>query len=400
VNAGIWLNGSGTVFNWVNSNVAIGLAAGGTGNSLPAFTATNTTNAPISGTITVTGIYTNAGVSCPGPSQNFTITVNPTPNAVATPASQTICSGAAITTIALTGNVSGTVYNWVRNNTGIVTGIAINGSGDISGSLTNTTNAPVTVTFTITPSYTNAGTTCTGTPVTATVVVNPTPTVNTIPNQVVCNGAPTTAINFSGGVAGTVYNWTNNTTSIGLAGSGSGNIASFTAINTGTAPVTATITVTPAYTNAGTTCTGTPTTFTITVNPTATVTTVPNQVVCNNAPTTAVNFTSPATGGTIVYNWTNNTISIGLAASGTGNIASFTATNPAGAGPVTATITVTPTYSNGGTSCIGTASTFTITVNPTATVNAVPNQVVCNGAPTALQREVLSFTTGQTIQQV
>ena len=49
---------------------------------------------------------------------------------------------------------------------------------------------------------------------------------------------------------------------------------------------------------------------------------VPNQVVCNNAATTAVNFRSPTTGGTIVYNWTNNTPSIGLAASGTGNIAS------------------------------------------------------------------------------
>ena len=46
--------------------------------------------------------------------------------------------------------------------------------------------------------------------------------------------------------------------SIGLAASGAGNIGSFTATNAGTSPVTAIITVTPAYTNGGTTCNGTP----------------------------------------------------------------------------------------------------------------------------------------------
>ena len=98
--------------------------------------------------------------------------MNPIPNAVATPSTQTICTGNAITTIVLRGSVSGTVYSWTRDNL-TVTGIAASGSGNISGSLTNTTAAPVTVTFTITPSYTNAGVTCTGTAITATVVVNP-----------------------------------------------------------------------------------------------------------------------------------------------------------------------------------------------------------------------------------
>ena len=74
------------------------------------------------------------GGSCTGSPKTFTITVNPTPNAVATPSSQTICSGATITTIALTGNVVGTVYNWTRDNSGTVTGIAASGAGDISGS--------------------------------------------------------------------------------------------------------------------------------------------------------------------------------------------------------------------------------------------------------------------------
>ncbi len=63
-------------------------------------------------------------------------------------------------------------------------------------------------------------------------------------NQALCHGAPTVAVNFTGtGGAGTTYNWTNNNPSIGLAVTGSGSIPSFTAINTGNTPVTATITV-------------------------------------------------------------------------------------------------------------------------------------------------------------
>src|SRR6185369_46171 len=95
--------------------------------------------------------------------------------------------------------------------------------------------------------------------------VNPTPVVTQPANQTLCNGANTTAVTFASTLAGTTYAWTNNTTSIGLAASGTGDIASFAAVNTGTTAVVATITVTPTFNG----CTGTPKTFTITVNPSA-----------------------------------------------------------------------------------------------------------------------------------
>ncbi|MCK7538009.1 MAG: hypothetical protein MZV63_47155 [Marinilabiliales bacterium] len=47
---------------------------------------------------------------------------------------------------------------------------------------------------------------------------------------------------------------------------------------------------------------------------------------CAGAATAAVNFATNRTGGATTYSWTNNNTSIGLAASGNGNIASFTAT--------------------------------------------------------------------------
>jgi gliding motility-associated-like protein len=63
--------------------------------------------------------------------------------------------------------------------------------------------------------------------------------------QTVKNGSATTAINFTGSCT---YNWVNDNPSVGLAANGTGNVPSFTAINTGLTPVTATITVTASPT--------------------------------------------------------------------------------------------------------------------------------------------------------
>jgi YVTN family beta-propeller protein len=73
--------------------------------------------------------------------------------------------------------------------------------------------------------------------------VNATPTVNTITSQTLCSGAATTAVNFTGTASS--YSWVNNNTGIGLAASGTGDIPAFTATNTGSTALTATVTVTP-----------------------------------------------------------------------------------------------------------------------------------------------------------
>ena len=364
----------GTIYNWTNNNTSIGLAASGAGN-IASFVATNAGTTPQVATITVTPNFSN-GVTCPGTPVTFTITVNPIPS-VNPVASQVVCAGTTVTQ-AFSGPVAGTVYNWTNSNTAI--GLAASGTGNLNFTATNTTGGPITGTITVTPTYTNGGGSCTGTPQSFTITVNPVPTVNAVLPQVLCNGSGTAAVNFTGAVAGTVYNWTNTNTTIGLAASGTGNIASFTATNVTAVVQTATITVTPTYTNGGTTCTGTPVSFTITVNPTPSVNTIANQTVCNGAATTAVTITGPVAG--TVYSWTNNTPSIGLAASGTNTIPSFIAINN-GNTPVTATITITPRFTNGGISCTGAGTTFTITVNPTAVVNQPADQILCNGATTA-----------------
>ncbi len=351
---------SGTGFSWTNNNTSIGLAASGSGD-IPSFTAINVTNAPVTATITVTP----SANGCPGAAQNFTITVNPTPNVIQ-PFNHTLCNTAATNPINFTGAVSNTTFNWTNNNTSI--GLAASGSGDIpSFTAINATNAPVTATIIVTPLANG----CTGVAQSFTITVNPTPNVSLPANQVLCNTASTNAINFTGGVSGSNFTWSNNNTSIGLAASGTGDIPSFTAINVTNVPVTAIISVAP-FANG---CQGSAQNFTITVNPTPNVVQPANQTLCNNTATNTISFTGAVSG--TAYNWTNNNTSIGLAASGNGDITSFTAINTTNA-PVTATIIVTPS-ANG---CPGPSQSFTITVNPTPDVALPANQVLCNGATT------------------
>ncbi|SFE33447.1 YVTN family beta-propeller repeat protein [Spirosoma endophyticum] len=209
---------------------------------------------------------------------------------------------------------------------------------------------------------------CNGQIQTFTITVNPLPRVNTPGNRGVCAGSAVVPITFSGNA--TAYTWTNSNPAIGLPASGTGNITSFTAINTTGSPQVATITVTPRGEGD---CTGPAQTFTLTVEPTTRVDRPANQVVCAGSATQPVVFTGTAT----AYSWTNSNTTIGLAASGTGTIPSFTAINPAGS-PQTAVITVVP---QGG--CDPQPQTFTFTVNPLARVDRPASQTVCVGSTTA-----------------
>ena len=454
---------AGTTYVWTNSNPTIGLASNGSG-SIPAFTPKNTGSSPITATISVTPTANG----CPGATQTFTITVNPSPVVNFSIPNQTICSGDTSALVTL-NSVTGATFNWTaiqptgisgvvtsgNNNTippqtlinntnasiiityntkatlsggatcagagfpytitvkpkpviaanmtavtcsgSLFTVTPTNGAGNsiptgttyswtspvvtagltggtlgtnaasISGTLTNTTNTVQTATYTVIPSSSG----CAGLPFDVVVSVNPKPDVDTTPNVVLCAGEISTLINFNGNVSATNFSWSSNTTSIGIAASGTNSISSFTAINTGTTPIIATITVTPTANS----CPGLSKTFTITVNPKPTISPIANLVRCNGVVSGPISFSGNVTGTT--FDWTNDKPSIGLAATGNGPINSFTTTNT-GLTPITATITVTP-KANG---CPGTPILFTITINPTPTVDMISNQTVCNGQST------------------
>lgn len=151
------------------------------------------------------------------------------------------------------------------------------------------------------------------------ITVNPTPVVNTVPNQSVCNGGATSAINFSSPVDNTFYSsWNNTNVQIGLPNSGNGTIASFEALNYSQTPQTTSISVIP---NANG-CFGVSTVVTsITVRPSP----VPNPMsdieVCSGDLVNVLPFSSNTTN--VNFAWQHANPSIGIALNGTGNIPQF-----------------------------------------------------------------------------
>ena len=338
-----------------------GLPSGVTGtfaNGIFTLTGTPTEFGTFNYTVTTTG-------NCINKSITGTLTVNPRPT-FTQPEEVFVCAGAETSTITFTGSsVTGTTYGWVNDNTSI--GLAASGTGNIGGfTAVNTTSEPVTANITVTPIANN----CEGTSQEFQITVYPTATFTTPEDISVCNGENLGDIVFAGSnVAGTTYKWSNTNPSIGLAAEGTGNISSFSAINTTNAPIEATITVTPVANG----CDGTPEEFTITVNPIPAFTAPENIIICNGETFSQFDFTGVTVTGT-TFSWTNNKPSIGLATSGTGNLPSFAAEN-GGNEPISATISVIPRANN----CEGEPVTFEITVNPTAEVNNIEDVVICNG---------------------
>ncbi|NBR13598.1 MAG: PKD domain-containing protein, partial [Crocinitomicaceae bacterium] len=135
-----------------------------------------------------------------------------------------------------------------------------------------------------------------------------------------------------------------------------------------------TITRTPSLYISNGTCNGFITAAqTINIKPTPTVDVIPNQVKCAGTSSDAVVFGGNITGAT--YTWSNNNTTIGLAASGSGDIPSFVTSNTTLSG-IVSTITVTPSYDG----CIGTPRTFTITVGPRPVVTISSTSVCYNGS--------------------
>jgi gliding motility-associated-like protein len=193
-----WQVNQGSGWNNVTNT---GVYSGATTNYLTLTTAPYSMNGYLYRTI-ITDAQGNSNIT-----NTVLLTVNLIPTAVPTPSSQNECPGVAFTTIVLTsyspttgGTVPGTTFTWTRNSpAGIVTTLPLSGfaTGDmIPGTFTNTLDAPVTVTFTITPK--GPGTTfCVGPVSYAYVTVNPTPRVFGTPqNSTQCDSI-TTSINLS-----------------------------------------------------------------------------------------------------------------------------------------------------------------------------------------------------------
>ena len=265
---------AGVIFSWTSTTpIGIsGIAPSGT-TTIPVQTLTNSANAPI--TITYSAAATTAsGATCLGAESNYTIIVNPKPNIVNQ--ITTICNNQSFIINPINGTPSsstivpiGTIYTWTIIPNPNITGASSGNGSSISQTLTNISNILQTIVYNVIPSYLN----CNGTSFTITVNVNPTPTaIFSISNQTICNNTSSSIINLSSNATGTInYSWICTNPPIGITGlivSGTTNtIPSQLLVNTTTNPIIITYQVTAEITGA-ITCSGPPSFYTITVNPT------------------------------------------------------------------------------------------------------------------------------------
>jgi uncharacterized protein (TIGR02145 family) len=232
--------------------------------------------------------------------------------------------------------------------------------------------------------------------------------VNPVNDVVVCSGddVPQVVFTTTNTQGTTQYYWTNDNDSTGIPLSGSGNQFSPGGVfNTTSEPQVAMITVTPELTFQGQTTTGPTETFTVTVNPSAQVNQVADVTLNDGEAVQPIIFSTSNISGTTTYTWTNNTPSLGLSASGSGNIPEFIVNNSS-ATPIVGTIIVTPTFTNGGISCEGPPMSFTITVNPAAGSitdidgNTYDYLYYGNQAWTVENAEMVTYRDGTPIPQV
>ncbi len=214
------------------------------------------------------------------------------------------------------------------------------------------------------------------------ISVYPTPTVTPPANIAVCANQAVNVPAFTGCPSPETFTWSTAPQTggnIGIAATGTANVAAFNATNTANTMAITTVSVTPMANG----CIGTPSDFSITVNPIPVMTAVGSTVCPGDnvpSPTIVTNPANPAAGVTYAWTVTNHTGIGMLTASGIGTPTAYIAppTNMSGNNEI-GVITYTPTL-NG---CVGLPANDTVNIKPTPVVNPVPSPDYCPNQLTA-----------------
>ena len=352
-----------TTFNWIITNSGFGIPSSGVGD-IPAYVVNaNLAGSPSGGT---TIIVTPTANGCVGAPRNILLTilspwisVNGTINPFST------CEGSPSASQSF--NVSGS--NLISPlSISAPNGFEISTNSTAGFASTLTLNPSGAGTITALPIYVRLAASATGTPsgtiqfattnsndglvwIVVSGTVNAKPSAPIVSNITTCPNTNLSALSATGS---NLLWYTNATGGVGSA----------------TAP-------TPSASTPGTTsywvtqttsgCESDRARLDVIVHPVPTVNQPTNVLVQNGTATPPVIFTGAVSSTS--YAWTSSNTSFGLSASGTGNIASFTANYTGGGNvqQVVSTIVVTPS-ANG---CVGTAKTFTFTLN----LNAAPTNI-------------------------
>lgn len=240
-------------------------------SSSPAINAGNLTNSPLSD---LTGFNRNGnpdmgafefGSSFPSINAACSYWIPcqvPTITSVAPPSS--ICSGSSfVTNLSATTSSNQTNFTWLSSAVNGITGHSLNGTGNISETLINTSNSPLTVTYSVTPIFND---TCSGTQVTYAVIVNPIPVLSSLVADTICSNQQLN-VNISSNV-NSVFTWVaadNSSTSGESLTNQNGSTINDIISNFNTIPQMVSYSVTPVSVSGN--CTGPTSTVNIWVNP-------------------------------------------------------------------------------------------------------------------------------------
>jgi hypothetical protein len=352
----------------------------GNGNITAESTSGNTVSAvyqadpsDIGGNVILKLISTNQDAPCGIVEDQLTITIKEAPIATA-PADFEICENENI-------NLSGTIGGSAVNGQWIIS----TGSGTMGGS----TVAGNTVTAIYTPSPADFGNTvtlqlvafdpegetyCANNSDQVSVMIRTLPVVNAGSDEEICEYETFNFSNASTQASVSNFNsiewstagdgsFSNTTTLLPLYTPGPNDIANGSV----------TLTLTAEAVN-GATCNDVDNSMTLTIKPQPTIAAIADKSLCQNETEAEIVLSADLAGGTFSWDITNNS-QLGLNASGTGNIPSFTAEDNLTGSPITSVVTVE--YELDG--CVSDIMTFDIVTKPTPDIEQVQNITVCPG---------------------
>ncbi|MBX2970819.1 MAG: gliding motility-associated C-terminal domain-containing protein [Cyclobacteriaceae bacterium] len=377
----------GSTFNWIVTSVTgliSGTVIGNNGAGQINQVLTNVSGAAGSVTYRVTPTSPDG---CAGPAQDVVVTVNPAP-VIASGQTRTICSGQPVNKEIFLSPLNlppGTVFNWaapvmsdasVQGSAGTNVAAGAPGTFHITDVLVNTSNAPITATYTITPT---SGAGCAGVAETIVITINPEPTSTNSTAAVFCSDVAF-SINPQANITNTLvssFTWTAFYPAglTGGAGNGVGSINE-SLTNITTAQISAVYTVTPTSASG---CAGATFTVTVPVNPKPVGANTTVAVQCSDVGFSFDPQTFITNGVAATYTWTAAYPAglTGGAANGVGNVVG-TLVNQTNI-QLNAVFTVTPTSTPD--ICVGTPFTITVPVNPEPVGANSTKAVVCSDAP-------------------
>ncbi len=250
---------SGATFAWTRATISGITQAGTSSTGNVSEILTNTSGAPIN----VTYVYTTTATICSN-IENVVVTVNPGPSLSSTLTPATICSGSAFSYTPQSAS-SGATITWSRAAVSGISQAQSSGSGVVNEVLTNTTPAPIDVTYIFVVSANG----CSNAPGQSVVVsVSQTPVLSSSLTPSVCSGS-TFDYTATSTTPGVTFTW-NRATVSGITEAGTSGGPNVSEILTNT--TASAINVTYVFTSNASGCSGGTQNVVLTVYPMPTVT--------------------------------------------------------------------------------------------------------------------------------